>query len=81
MQRFSFVELFIDLFENAVHVSGENLAHFQEHFWLYIQIWYSAPVGSNIGALYQSSIYTVKGAPESGRVCRPKHVEQIQIDQ
>ena len=40
-----------------------------------------SPVGSNIGALYQSSIYTLKGAPESGRVCRPKHVEQIQIDQ
>jgi len=27
------------------------------------------------------AVYTVKSAPEDGRVCRPKHVEQIQIDQ
>ena len=40
-----------------------------------------SPVGSNIGLLYQSCIYNHKSAPEDGRVCRPKHVEQIQIDQ
>jgi len=27
------------------------------------------------------AVYTVKCAPEDGRVCRPKRVEQIQIDQ
>jgi len=27
------------------------------------------------------TVYTVKRASEDGRVCRPKHVEQIQIDQ
>jgi len=27
------------------------------------------------------AVYTVKSAPEGGRVCSPKHVEQIQIDQ
>jgi len=38
-------------------------------------------VGRNIGALYQSCIYSQKTASEDGQVCRPKHVEQIQIDQ
>jgi len=32
MQQFSFIDLFIDLFESAVHVSGDKLDHFQEHF-------------------------------------------------
>ena len=27
------------------------------------------------------AVYTAKSAPEDGRVCRPKHVEQIQIYQ
>jgi hypothetical protein len=27
------------------------------------------------------AVYRVKSAPEYGWVCRPKHVEQIQIDQ
>jgi len=27
------------------------------------------------------AVYTLKSAPEDGRVCRPKHIEQIQIDQ
>jgi len=27
------------------------------------------------------TVYTVKSAAEVGRVCRPKHVEQTQIDQ
>jgi len=26
------------------------------------------------------AVHTFKSAPEDGRVCRPKHVEQIQID-
>ena len=54
MQQFSFIDLFIDLFESALHVSGDK-----EHFWLHIQVWYNAPVGSNIGALYQP-VYAVK---------------------
>jgi hypothetical protein len=32
MQQFSFIDLFIDLFETALHVSGYKLAHLQEHF-------------------------------------------------
>jgi len=32
MQRFSFIDIFIDIFEPALHVSGDKLAHLQEHF-------------------------------------------------
>jgi len=32
MQQFTFIELFIDLFESALHVSGDKLALLQEHF-------------------------------------------------
>jgi len=40
-----------------------------------------SPVGSNIGALYQKLYIQTKSAPEDGRVCCPKYVQQIQIDQ
>jgi len=39
MQQFSFIDLYIDLFESALHVSGDKLTHLQEHFWLYIQLY------------------------------------------
>ena len=32
MQQFSFIDLFIDLFEPALHVSGDKLVHLQDHF-------------------------------------------------
>jgi len=32
MQQLSFIDLFIDLFESAVHASGDKFDHFQEHF-------------------------------------------------
>ena len=32
MQQFSFIDLFIDLFEFALHVLGDKLAHLHEHF-------------------------------------------------
>jgi hypothetical protein len=32
MQQFSFIDLFIDLFKAAVHVSDDKLAHLQEQF-------------------------------------------------
>jgi len=46
---------FIDLFKSDVHVSGDKLAHLQEHFWYNAPILLPnlSPVGSNIGALYQ----------------------------
>jgi len=34
-----------------------------------------------ISVHYTKAVYTVKSAAEDGRVCRPKHVDQIQIDQ
>jgi len=37
MQQFSFTDLFIGLFESALYFSGDKPAHFQEHFWLYLQ--------------------------------------------
>jgi len=32
MQQFSFIDLFIDLFQSALHVSVAKLSHLQEHF-------------------------------------------------
>jgi len=32
MQQFPLIDLFIDLFEFALHVSGDKLVHLQEHF-------------------------------------------------
>jgi len=44
MQQFSFIDLFIDIIEFALHVSDDKLAHLQEHIWLYIKLWYNAPI-------------------------------------
>jgi len=52
-QKFSF----IDLFESALHVSGDKPVHLQEHFLTVYTAFGSMhryccrPVGSNIGAL------------------------------
>ena len=36
---------FIDLFKSALHVSGDKLAHSQEHFLTVIySFWYNAPI-------------------------------------
>jgi len=32
MQQIAFIDLFIELFESALHVSGKKLTHLQEHF-------------------------------------------------
>jgi hypothetical protein len=52
------------------------------------QGWNGTPVPSQnchrsaaISVHCNQAVYTVKSAFEDGRVCRPKHVEQIQIDQ
>ena len=47
IQQFSFIDLFIDLFECALHVSGDKFAHLQEHFLtvsLYTALVYNAPI-------------------------------------
>ena len=66
MQQFSLIDLFIDLFEAAVHVSDDKLAYLQEHFLTVytafgtMHRYCCRPVGSNIGALYQICIYNQK---------------------
>ena len=32
LQQIPFIDLFVDVYEFAVHVSGDKLAHLQEHF-------------------------------------------------
>jgi len=57
MQQFSFIDLFIDLFGSALNVSGDKLYHLQEHFSLYIQLWYKAlillPTGDKFRQQYR----------------------------
>jgi len=36
-----------------------------------------APIGNNVGALYQTLYIHLKIAPEDGRICRPKSVGLI----
>ena len=65
---------FIDHFKSALHVSGDKLAHHQEHF---LTVYTMSSVCSNIGALYQKLYIQSKSAPEDERVCCPKHLELI----
>ena len=98
MQQFSFTELFIDQFEYALHVSGDKLAHLQEHFLtVYTALVQCTDIAADrwqgwvlsqpchwsaaISVHCTKAVYTVKSAPEDGWVCRPKQIEQIQIDQ
>ena len=69
LQHIPFVDLFIDLFESALYVSGDELANLQEHFFTV----YTALVQCTDIAADRSAAISVH--------CRPKHVEQIQIDQ
>ena len=59
MQQFSFTALFIDLFESALHVSGDKLAHLQEHFSPYIQLWYKAPTLLPTGDKFQMELNSI----------------------
>ena len=72
---------FINLFKSALHVSGDKFAHPQEHF-LTVEV--ELQVHLNRGTDRQQrrcvvpkAVYTVKSAPEDGRICRPKHVGLI----
>ena len=53
---------FINIFNSALHVSGDKFAHPQEH---------------RCSALYQKLYIESKSAPEDGRIFRPKHVGLI----
>jgi hypothetical protein len=57
MQQFSFIDLFIDLFESALHVSGDKLAHLQELFLLYRQFWYNAPILLPTGDQFEMELF------------------------
>jgi len=72
MRQFSFIDIFSDLFESDVHVSGDKLVHLQEHF---------LTIYTAFGTMHRKLYIQSKSAPEDERVCRPKHVEQIQISQ
>ena len=76
MQHFPF----IDLLKLALHVSGDKLAHLQDHFltaYTAFGTMYRPVVGSNIGTLYPKLYMQSKSDSEDGRVCRLKHVALI----
>ena len=68
MQRIPYT----DLFNSALHVSGENLIHPQEPF---------LTVYTAFGTMHRyccrPQVSSNIGAPENWRVCRPKHVDLI----
>jgi len=68
---------FIDLLKSALRVSGDKLAHPQEHFLTMYSFWYIAPILLPTGELYQNLYIRSKSVTEDGRACRPKHVELI----
>ena len=59
MQKIPFIDLFIDLFESALHVSGDKLAHLQEHFLTYTQSKSALHVSGNKLAHLQEHFLTV----------------------
>ena len=58
---------FINLYNSAVHVSGDKFTHHQEHF---------LTVYTAFGTMHRSAAVSVqsKRAREDERICRPKHV-------
>jgi len=72
--------LFINLFNSALHVSGDKFANPQEHLLTVYTAFGTIhrhccqPVGSSVGAMYQKLYMQSASAPEDGRICCPKHV-------
>jgi hypothetical protein len=67
--------------KSALHISGYNFAHPQEHFHCIYSFWYNAPTPCHRSAALsghctESCIYS-GSAPEDGRNFRPKHIELI----
>jgi len=62
---------FIGSFDLALHVSDDSFAHLQEHF----DCIYSFLEQRTDFAVPKSCIYS-QSAPEDGRNCSPKHIEQ-----
>ena len=59
MQQFSFIDLFVYLFESAVHVSGDKLAHLQEHFLTVYTVWYNVPILLSTGDKAEMELHGV----------------------
>ena len=79
-QRDAITFLFINLFNSALHVSGDKFAHPHKLFLTVYTAFgtmhrhCSRPVGSSVGSLYLTLYIQSKTAPEDGRICPPKHV-------
>jgi len=80
MQQNSF---FNASFKLALHVLGDIFAHLQEHFdriYSFLEQ-YRLPTGDvsrqqTAESVHCSKKLYIQSAPEDGRNCRPKHVEQ-----
>ena len=74
MQQILFIDLFIDLFKSALHVSSGKLAHLQKHFLtVYIAFGtihrYCQPTGDLVtGRLAAVSVYCTKSCIHSQKV-------------
>jgi len=78
MQQIPFINLFIDLFKSALRVSGDKLAHLQEHFLtVYTALVQCTDIAADHRCIVPKLYIQSKSAPEDGRVCRPKHVDLI----
>ena len=67
MQQIPFIDLFIDLFKYALHISGDKLAHHQEHFLTVRTVLVQC---TDIAADRWQGHFA-KSAPEDGRQTRP----------
>ena len=65
---------FINLFNSALHVSGDKFAHSQEHFLTVYSVLVQCTDTAADSCIVPKAVYTVKNAPEDGQICRPKHV-------
>jgi len=81
MQQFPFIDILIDLFESALHVSGDKLAHLQGHVLTVYTVLVQCTdivTGRQLYRCIVPKLYIQsKSVREDGRVCRPKHVELI----
>ena len=76
-----FIHLLTDLSESAPHVSGEKFDHLQEQFltrYTALVQYTDIVTGPQQYRCIAPNLYIQsKTAREDGRVCRPKHVQQI----
>jgi len=67
---------------NKVLLEKVTLSQLVKYPGILRNFWYDIAAGRQQDrCIVPKIVYTVKSAPEDGRVCRSKHVEKIQIDQ